>query len=435
MTFFGSRPSRAVEASMMRRLAWCETNRSTSRRREPVARQAGAARSPRSSHGKLEDRLPVLLDVVQSRVDGLMRRRQPAAAGRHAQRRAAGAVDDVREVDDRGLARRRRREHDRAGAVAKQNARRAIRVVDDARHHVRADDERMLDRAGRDQLASRRERVGESRTRRAEVEAPRVDRADLRLQRARRARKDRVGRRRADDDEADVVGREARLPRSPRARPARRCPTCHARLDDVPLADAGALENPLVGRLDHLLELRVGQHAWEARRSRVPRSSPAATSPQSILSRSRQSEVFVGARGRDAAARRAIEEADLDQIRLVDVLDRVLLLADRGRQAVEPDRAAAELVDDRLAAAADPLRRSRAASTSSSSSASWHTAAVMRPSARTCAKSRTRRSSRLAMRGVPRDRRAISSAAAGAISTPRIRADRATIVVEIRSCS
>ena len=58
-------------------------------------------------------------------------------------------------------------------------------------------------------------------------------------------------------------------------------------------------------------------------------------------------------------------------------------------------------------------------STSSNSSASWHTAAVMRPSARTCAKSRTRRSRRLTMRGVPRDRRAISTAASASRPTPQ----------------
>ena len=49
-----------------------------------------------------------------------------------------------------------------------------------------------------------RQRVGEARTGGAEIEAPRVVRADLVLQHARGARKDRVRRRRADDDEADV---------------------------------------------------------------------------------------------------------------------------------------------------------------------------------------------------------------------------------------
>ena len=54
-------------------------------------------------------------------------------------------------------------------------------------------------------------------------------------------------------------------------------------------------------------------------------------------------------RGRAAPARRALEEAALEQIRLVDVLDRVRLLADRDRERREPDRAAAEALADRAA--------------------------------------------------------------------------------------
>ena len=81
--------------------------------------------------------------------------------------------------------------------------------------------------AGRDHLIRHAHRVHESGTGRAEIEAPRVDRADLRLQRARGARKNRVRRRRADDDEADVLRRETgllnRLPRPP-APPGRTCP-------------------------------------------------------------------------------------------------------------------------------------------------------------------------------------------------------------------
>ena len=55
-------------------------------------------------------------------------------------------------------------------------------------------------------------------------------------------------------------------------------------------------------------------------------------------------------------------------------------------------------------------------STSSIASASSATARVISPSARTSAKSRTRRSSRLTIRGVPRERRAISCAPAGSIA-------------------
>ena len=67
------------------------------------------------------------------------------------------------------------------------------------------------------------------------------------------------------------------------------------------------------------------------------------------------------------------------------------------------------------------------ASTSSSLSASCATLAVMAPFARTCAKSRTRRSSRFATRGVPRLREAISRAPSSSIATPRMRAERVTI--------
>src|SRR5579859_5822455 len=48
-----------------------------------------------------------------------------------------------------------------------------------------------------------------------------------------------------------------------------------------------------------------------------------------------------------AAARRALDEAELQQIRLVDVLDRVGLLAERNSERGQADRPAVELHDDR----------------------------------------------------------------------------------------
>ena len=55
------------------------------------------------------------------------------------------------------------------------------------------------------------------------------------------------------------------------------------------------------------------------------------------------------------------------------------------------------------------------------------TSLSMRPCALTCAKSRTRRSSRPAIRGVPRERLAISAAAASSVGMTRMRAERRTI--------
>ena len=66
-------------------------------------------------------------------------------------------------------------------------------------------------------------------------------------------------------------------------------------------------------------------------------------------------------------------------------------------------------------------------SISNARSASSATSRVMTPSALTSAKSRTRRSIRLAMRGVPRERRAISIAPSGAMETFRMPAERVTI--------
>ena len=51
-------------------------------------------------------------------------------------------------------------------------------------------------------------------------------------------------------------------------------------------------------------------------------------------------------RGDDAAAGGPLEETELEQVRLVDVLDRVRLLAQRDRQRGKPDRAAVEALDD-----------------------------------------------------------------------------------------
>ena len=68
-------------------------------------------------------------------------------------------------------------------------------------------------------------------------------------------------------------------------------------------------------------------------------------------------------------------------------------------------------------------RRPRAAS-----SASRAIGVVIAPAWRTSATSRTRRRIRFAIRGVPRERPAISSAASSSISTPRMRAERRTIV-------
>ena len=199
---------------------------------------------------------------MQPLIDCVLRRRPQAAARGHAQRLPAAAVDVVLEVDDADVRIVGGLDHRRTRAVAEDHAGRAIGVVDDARHHVGADHERVPAAAGGHHLRRRRQRVGESRAGGEEVVAPRACRADLVLHQARRARKQHVGRRRPDDDEVDVgrlePGALDRLPRGLSRQIRRR----DARVDDVTLADAGALQDPFVARLDHLLEIGVGEHAW-----------------------------------------------------------------------------------------------------------------------------------------------------------------------------
>ena len=55
----------------------------------------------------------------------------------------------------------------------------------------------------------------------------------------------------------------------------------------------------------------------------------------------------MGAAGCDAPARRAHEQALLDEVRLAHVLERVALLGAGGGERLDADRAAVELLDDR----------------------------------------------------------------------------------------
>src|SRR5256885_13978108 len=56
----------------------------------------------------------------------------------------------------------------------------------------------------------------------------------------------------------------------------------------------------------------------------------------------------VGERCGDATARRSLEEAVLNEERLVHLLDGRGILADRGANVVESDRSTLEFLDDRL---------------------------------------------------------------------------------------
>ena len=61
----------------------------------------------------------------------------------------------------------------------------------------------------------------------------------------------------------------------------------HARIDDVPLANAGSLQNPLVGGVDHLFEVGVGEDTRRdiGRQRRNRRGPSAAARPRGRAAR------------------------------------------------------------------------------------------------------------------------------------------------------
>ena len=134
--------------------------------------------------------------------------------------------------------------------------------------------------------------------------------------------------------------------------------------------------------------------------------------------RGHQPQVRPGRRGGDPAARRAGHQARPHQERLGDLLDG-LRLPRRRRPPAWTGRPGRR----RSAGPAPSARPGRAGPGRSrrprtAPARPWPPPCVTTPSPRTSAKSRTRRSSRLAIRGVPRDRPAISSAPSSRSVTP-----------------
>src|SRR5450755_4904993 len=82
-------------------------------------------------------------------------------------------------------------------------------------------------------------------------------------------------------------------------------------------------------------EKGTANRAANRRRRRVAVTSRAFREKSGRAFRRRHAEVTVGGQGGDAAARRALQEALLDEKGLDHVFDRVALLADRRGDVVE----------------------------------------------------------------------------------------------------
>ena len=147
----------------------------------------------------------------------------------------------------------------RSGAVAEQNARSPVSVVDDAAHGIGADHQDLLVGSGGHQVGAHGGTVDEAGAGRDEVETPGAARADAVLHQAGSRRKHEIGSDGANDDRVHL----GRLHTAMRQRALSGCDGHvggrHILGGNVSFPDAGALENPLVIGIHHFLEVAVGQ--------------------------------------------------------------------------------------------------------------------------------------------------------------------------------
>ena len=102
------------------------------------------------------------------------------------------------------------------GTIPKQNARRAIRPVDEAGQGIGTDDQHPIVESGLHELRADGERVDESRACGANIEGAGVA-PELRLDKTGLRDEELIGRTGGDDDQIDVVWRSDRLCRAPAA--------------------------------------------------------------------------------------------------------------------------------------------------------------------------------------------------------------------------
>ena len=147
--------------------------------------------------------------------------------------------------------------------------------------HVGADHERTGRAAGADELLGDPERVDEAGAHRLHVERGTSLGSETGLQPTRGGRVDPVRGGGPDHDEVEIGPLETCRLEGPGATPVPRGRSRLPRGGDAPFADAGTFPDPLVGGIDGLRELVVGEHplgeiaAVPAMRANIIRSAPA----------------------------------------------------------------------------------------------------------------------------------------------------------------
>ena len=243
---------------MIRRLAWWKTNWSM------VDRQAGIAQRGLRRLGQLAG--GVLVDLLARHVH------EVAALGHRLQRGGAGRATG-REDDPVGAtpvavhvkANQTTRllaggDDDGARSVAEQDARGAVRVVEEATEHLNAEHEHVAIHAAPHKGGGGRQREDEAGAGGHHVEAGRARRPELVAHEDGRRRHVVVGRARAEDDEVEIgrveAGNSQGVARGMDAQSGGRLVVRR----DATLADPRAAHDPLVGGLDHCRQVVVRHH-------------------------------------------------------------------------------------------------------------------------------------------------------------------------------
>ena len=152
------------------------------------------------------------------------------------------------------------RHEDGAGGVAEQDAGRAIGPVDDAREHLDPDHQHVLELPDADEGVGDRHPVEKAGAGRRQIEGAAAGRrAQLLLHEGGGGRERTVAGDGPHDDAVDDRRIDARLETGLPPRLGRQIAGRLRGIQDVALADAGALDDPGVGGVDHARQILVGQ--------------------------------------------------------------------------------------------------------------------------------------------------------------------------------
>ena len=165
------------------------------------------------------------------------------------------------EVDQPDLTLFGRFDQDRTGAIAENDAGRAVGIVDDRRHGVRTDDQNLGVDPGLDQLGSHLKRVKKTGASCGKVEAPRTVGAELVLNQAGGGGEQHVGSYGGDDHHLHLVGLDPPLGKAAARCFDRHITGRHAGFHQVALANAQTLHDPLIGGVYHFCQIGIIEDA------------------------------------------------------------------------------------------------------------------------------------------------------------------------------